>query len=93
MHHNLQIKQKPEIHLVFTFTYYRLFPFVINLRLVINNSRTYECSTKLFSYVITGRIFQIALRGNGYSPSGGNGKFLLREMFFLVTNSSLRLKG
>ena len=29
----MQIKRKPDIHLVFAFTYYNLFPFAINLRL------------------------------------------------------------
>ena len=31
--HNLQIKQKPDIQLVFNFTYYHLLSFAINLRL------------------------------------------------------------
>ena len=32
-HHNLQVKWKPDIDMVFTFTYYHLFPFAMNLRL------------------------------------------------------------
>ena len=83
------------VYLVFTFTYYHLFPFAINLRrlLVANNSRTYECSAKLCSYITTGKVFQIALRVGGIPHNGRNRKFCWGEFFFsLVTNSSLKLK-
>ena len=51
-----------------------------------NNSRTYECSTKCSSYVSTGKVFQILLRGRGYSLQWGGWEILLGKF---VTNSSL----
>ena len=47
-----------------------------------NISRTYECSTKFCSYVTTGRVFQIALRGGEYSSQWEEWEILL-ERFFL----------
>ena len=58
-----------------------------------NISRTYELSTKFCSYVTTGKVFQIGLRGREYSPQREEWEILLGENYFsLVTNSSLRLK-
>ena len=58
-----------------------------------NNWRTYECSTKFCSYVTTGTVFQIALRCRGYFPQWrGDGKFCRGKCFYLITNSSLKLK-
>ena len=58
-----------------------------------NNSRACECSTKFCSYVTTGRVFQIELRGSWYFPQWGEWEILLGgEFFSLVANSSLKLK-
>ena len=58
-----------------------------------NISRTYELSTKFCSYVTTGKVFQIGLRGREYSPQREEWEILLGENYFsLVRNSSLRLK-
>ena len=58
-----------------------------------NNSRPYDCSTKFCSYVTTGRVFQIALRGREYSYRWEEWEILLEENFFsLVTNSSRKLE-
>ena len=59
----MQIKQKPDTHLVFTFTYCHLFPFAISLRVDSLRQITQEImnvqqsSVQMFP---TGRIFQIA---------------------------------
>ena len=54
---------------------------------------TYECSTKFCSYVTTGTVCQIALSCRGcFPPVGGMGNFSRGKWFFLVTNSSLKLK-
>ena len=42
-----------------------------------NNSRIYECLTKLCSNVTTGRLFQTVLRGRGYTPPWGKWGILL----------------
>ena len=54
-----------------------------------NNSTTYECSTKNFSYVTTSKVFRISLRGREHSSQWRGWENLLGEF---VTNSSLRLK-
>ena len=56
-----------------------------------NNWRTYECSTKLCSYVTTSTVFQTALRWE--FPTVGEWEILLGgNVFSLVTKSSLKLK-
>ena len=61
-----------------------------------NNSRTFKCSRKSCSYITTGRVFQITLRGREISPVGRGGgrmgNFAWGNFFSLVSNSSLRLK-
>ena len=47
---------------------------------VTNNSRTYECSTKFSSYVTTDKVFQISLRGRGYSSQWQGWEILLGEI-------------
>ena len=79
MHQNLQVKQKPDIHLVFTFTYYHLFPFAINLRLdylqqIIRELMNVQQNSVR---VTTGRVFQIALRGKRYYLQKGEWEILL----------------
>ena len=75
--HNLQIKQKPDIQLVFNFTYYHLLSFAINLRLdylwqVIQETMNVQKNS-------VQKVF----------PQWGDWDILLGGFFSSVTNSSL----
>ena len=94
-HHNLEIKRKPEIHLVFTLNYYHLFPLAINLKL----DYLWQIIQELVN-VQQNSVHMLPQSGlfkqregvGGILPSGGNGKYRCGIILSLVPNSNLKLK-